>query len=265
MSSGGSGLPSISAMSSSWSLMAKWPHSLRRRLAGRRLARGPFSEAIQHDRLGVCRPPRRVASHRPRLRAPVPSPEKARRPAIRCHSAGVSERSPMDPRPTERERKQELIVALSRSRESLGATRREFRQVKKRLNPVLRLRDAVRNHPLPVFGIAAGGALILTLVLRRPRAAKSPPPPSASCWVGPSRSPNRQPALGSSPRPKTTFSHSPSLLLPILSRFTVNSMAPEDHSNTDCCVAFLAPPSKIPMVFLLTTLTNSLDNERSHA
>jgi hypothetical protein len=65
-------------------------------------------------------------------------------------------------------------VALSRSRESLGATRREFRQVKKRLNPALRLRDAVRNHPLPVFGIAAGGALILTLVLRRPRAAKKP-------------------------------------------------------------------------------------------
>jgi hypothetical protein len=80
----------------------------------------------------------------------------------------------MDPRPTERERKQELIVALSRSRESLGATRREFRQVKKRLNPALRLRDAVRNHPLPIFGIAAGGALILTLVLRRPRAAKKP-------------------------------------------------------------------------------------------
>ena len=80
----------------------------------------------------------------------------------------------MDPRPTDRARKQELIVALSRSRESLGATRLELRQVKKRLNPVLRLRDAVRNHPLPAFGLAAGGALILTLVLRRRRVAQKP-------------------------------------------------------------------------------------------
>ena len=80
----------------------------------------------------------------------------------------------MDRRATDRERKQELIVALSRSRESLGTTRLEFQQVKKRLNPVLRLRDAVRNHPLPAFGIAAGSALILTLVLRRPRSEKKP-------------------------------------------------------------------------------------------
>lgn len=79
----------------------------------------------------------------------------------------------MAARPTDpRERKQQLSASLSRSRNLLRTSRRQLRHVPQRLNPVLRLRAAVREHPLPAFGMAAGGALALTLLLRRPRETK---------------------------------------------------------------------------------------------
>ena len=70
----------------------------------------------------------------------------------------------MAPRPTEQERKQQLVAALASSRNSIRVDRGQLRQ---QLNPVLRLRSAVKNKPVPVFAATAAGALLLTLLLRR--------------------------------------------------------------------------------------------------
>lgn len=74
-------------------------------------------------------------------------------------------------RPTDRERKEQLIATLAASRESLRVDRQ---RIKSRLNPVVRVRSAVRDKPLPVFATAAGAAFLLTLLVRRRKRAPRP-------------------------------------------------------------------------------------------
>lgn len=77
----------------------------------------------------------------------------------------------MASRSTDRQRKQELIQSLAQSRETLHTSRRELRQ---QLNPAHRLRSAVHKYPLQIFGLAAGGALAVSLLVRRPRSREEP-------------------------------------------------------------------------------------------
>ena len=77
----------------------------------------------------------------------------------------------MAQRPTDRERKKQLVAALEASRQSLQLDRS---RIKKQVNPLFRVRSAVRKNPLPVFAGAAGAALLLTLLLRRRREEPKP-------------------------------------------------------------------------------------------
>lgn len=70
--------------------------------------------------------------------------------------------------PIDADRKRELSarLAASRTRVRLGRTR-----LKQDLNPLHRLRNAVRKKPLKTFAVAAGTAFTVSL-LRRPAARK---------------------------------------------------------------------------------------------
>ena len=70
----------------------------------------------------------------------------------------------MAQRPTDRERKKQLIAALADSRDVLKISRKRIRQ---QVNPLVRIRSAVRRKPLLVFAATAGVALLVTLLLRR--------------------------------------------------------------------------------------------------
>lgn len=77
----------------------------------------------------------------------------------------------MAQRPTDRERKEQLIATLAASRASLQVDRK---RIKGQLNPLARVRSAVRNKPLPVFAATAAVAFLLTLFLRRRRHEPKP-------------------------------------------------------------------------------------------
>ena len=77
----------------------------------------------------------------------------------------------MAQRSTEQQRKEELIATLAASRESLRTDRSE---IKRRLNPVTRIRTVVRDKPIPVFATTAGIALLLSLLLRRRKEEPKP-------------------------------------------------------------------------------------------
>lgn len=70
----------------------------------------------------------------------------------------------MDQRPTE-ERKRQLsaTLAASRARIQLGQSK-----LREDLNPVRRLRNAVRRKPVKTFAIAAGAAFLVGLLRHRP-------------------------------------------------------------------------------------------------
>jgi hypothetical protein len=70
----------------------------------------------------------------------------------------------MDPIPTTRQRKQQLIQRLADSRLRIEHDRDRLRDY---FNPLRRLRSAVKQHPFRTFGFAAGGAFILSLLRRR--------------------------------------------------------------------------------------------------
>lgn len=67
-----------------------------------------------------------------------------------------------------------MITSLAASRESLRLDRSA---IKRRLNPITRIRSVVRDKPIPVFASTAGVALLLTLLFRRRK--KEPRPFSA--------------------------------------------------------------------------------------
>ena len=77
----------------------------------------------------------------------------------------------MAQRPTDRERKEQLIATLGASRASLRIDRS---RIKRQLNPLVRVRSAVRSKPIPVFATTAGVALLLTLLMRRRKQERSP-------------------------------------------------------------------------------------------
>lgn len=76
----------------------------------------------------------------------------------------------MAPTPTDQDRKAQLVADLAASRQTL---RRDRLHIGSQLNPVLRLRTAIREKPVPVFAAAAGTAFLLSVLLRRrPREEK---------------------------------------------------------------------------------------------
>lgn len=76
----------------------------------------------------------------------------------------------MAPRPTDQERKAQLVATLANSRQALRSDRLHLRS---QVNPVQRLRTAVRTKPVTVFSVAAGAAFLLSILLRRrPRSEK---------------------------------------------------------------------------------------------
>jgi hypothetical protein len=77
----------------------------------------------------------------------------------------------MDQRSTEAERKAELIARLEASRARVGTGRHRLRE---NLHPVRRLRRSVKDHPFRTFGIAAGAAFAVSVLLRRSPAKQRP-------------------------------------------------------------------------------------------
>lgn len=70
----------------------------------------------------------------------------------------------MDPRPTDQERKRQLIRKLDGARSQL---RRDQERLRQTLSPIYHVRKAITKNPLMSFSLASGAAFVLSSLRRR--------------------------------------------------------------------------------------------------